>query len=108
MRPRHLIAGLGAALVLAVPALADTTAVRTTLEGDYWFVEGVGEEGGVTTVRFDWTDSYFAANACAQAIKAAGGVAAGKISVAFGDAEPRSCAEVATDPDASITTAPQG
>lgn len=107
MRPRHLIAGLGAALLLAAPALADTTEVRTTLEGQYWFVDGVGEEGGVTTVRFDWTDSYFAANACAQAVKAAGGTA-GDVSVAFGDAEPRPCTEVAADPDASITTAPQG
>jgi hypothetical protein len=108
---RRIATGLaGLAIVaggaLAGTALADPNETQAALLEGNWFVELVQEEGNATTVRFSWTDSYFARNACREARKAAGGIPAGRVSVAFGDAAPRTCAQVAKDPDASIAGPP--
>ena len=93
--------------VLGGTALADPAAVEDALiEGD-WFVTEVAEEGDTTTVRFGWTDSYFAANACREARAAADGAPPARVRVAFGDQDARTCAQVVANPAASIiTTAP--
>ena len=109
-RPRLAVALAGIALAaggaLAGTALADPNETQAALLEGNWFVDVVQEDGDATTVRFAWTDSYFAANACREARKAAGGLPAGRVSVAFGDAEPRTCAQVVENPAASITGPP--
>lgn len=108
---RRLAVGLAALALaaggtLAGTALADPNQTQAALLEGNWFVDVVQEDGDATTVRFSWTDSYFAANACREARKAAGGLPAGRVSVAFGDAAPRTCAQVVKDPAASITGPP--
>ena len=104
-----LLAGVAVAgaAVLGGTALADPAAVEDALLERDWFVGEVVEDGDTTTIRFGWTDSYFAANACREARAAAGGAPPARVRVAFGDEAPRTCAQVVANPAASIiATAP--
>ncbi len=84
----------------------DESSLADTLTEQNWFVDGVEEADGRTTVTFAWTDSYFAARACQATLAALDSDTPAKVSVVFGESESRTCAQVRANPAAAIWTPP--